>query len=178
MGKSYHTEALPKLKQPKMGVIGLESDKRKERQEEEAGDLESIGVGEEAGGREAVQESCCIRWRCFSLTFLLLIFLVTCFVVALPLLEKGEGLNLIGKTAKQVQPKVDEEKVRACSTYYWRRSEIKEKASIYYRGGDIYKGEVTSLQGGPNAISRYVDPDDSTLPDGWGEMRYQDGSRF
>ena len=53
--KSYHTEALPKLKQPKMGVIGLESDKRKERQEEEAGDLESIGVGEEAGGREAVQ---------------------------------------------------------------------------------------------------------------------------
>ena len=42
-----------------MGVIGLESDKRKERhisrQEEEAGDLESIGVGEEAGGREAVQ---------------------------------------------------------------------------------------------------------------------------
>ena len=53
--KSYHTEALPTLKQPKMGVIGLESDKRKERQEEEAGDLESIGVGEEAGGREAVQ---------------------------------------------------------------------------------------------------------------------------
>ena len=60
---------------------------------------------------------------------------------------QGEGLDLIGKTAKQVQPKVvhgnksygeqfvkvDEEKVRACSTYYWRRSEIKEKASIYYR---------------------------------------------
>ena len=57
--KSYHTEALPKLKELKMGVIGLESDKRKERhisrQEEEAGDLESIGVGEEAGAREAVQ---------------------------------------------------------------------------------------------------------------------------
>jgi len=84
----------------------------------------------------------------------------------------------MGKTAKQVQPKVVEGKVRACSTYHWRRAERKEKASIYYRGGDIYKGEVSGLQGGPNAISRYVGPDDNTLPDGWGEMQYEDGSSY
>ena len=103
----------------------------------------------------------------------------------------------------------------------------------FFRGGDIYKGEVIGLQGGPNAISRfisniqkyqgwqmqlwilrssqtlnphshltfsicplcwtnlgvritnlcelnfhrYVGPDDNTLPDGWGEMQYEDGSR-
>jgi len=85
---------------------------------------------------------------------------------------------MMGKTAKQVQPKGDEGKVRACSMYHWRRAERKEKASIYYRGGDIYKGEVSGLQGGPNAISRYVGPDDNTLPDGWGEMQYEDGSSY
>ena len=25
---------------------------------------------------------------------------------------------------------------------------------------------------------RYVGPDDNTLPDGWGEMQYEDGSRW
>ena len=60
-----------------------------------------------------------------------------------------EGINLMGKTAKQVQPKVnameskcckkestfkvDEGKVRDCSMYHWRRAGRKEKASIYYR---------------------------------------------
>ena len=104
---------------------------------------------------------------------------------------------------------------------------------LFFRGGDVYKGEVIGLQGGPNAISRfisniqkyqgwqmqfwilrsnqtlnphshliisicplcwtnlgvritnlsesnlhrYVGPDDNTLPDGWGEMQYEDGSR-
>ena len=108
--------------------------------------------------------------------------------------REAEGINLAGRAAKQVQPKVsreaemliiecffevDEGKVRACSMYQWKRSEKKEKASIYYRwrlhkldlcfclislpekmnsfffrGGDVYKGEVNGLQGGPNAISR------------------------
>ena len=72
--------------------------------------------------------------------------------------------------------KVDKGKIRTCSMYNWKRAERKEKASIYYRwhsllnitqnttslsdmialfrGGDVYKGEVSGLEGGPNAISR------------------------
>ena len=71
--------------------------------------------------------------------------------------------------------KVDKGKIRTCSMYNWKRAERKEKASIYYRshtllnitqnitsltnpfrGGDVYKGEVSGLEGGPNAISRYT----------------------
>ena len=67
--------------------------------------------------------------------------------------REGKGVNLMGRTAKQVQPKVvqcpwiqnvdkgkfckkvDEGKVRACSMYHWKRAERKDKASIYYRYG-------------------------------------------
>jgi len=194
------SETLPKLTDIKPKgkmeeeVIKVEANSMKEswvsKQEEEDTE-EKASTGGGGGG----SRSCWSRWRCFLFTFLLLAFLLACLILALPLLQKvafshlpcgtlergsneAEGINMMGKTAKQVQPKGDEGKVRACSMYHWRRAERKEKASIYYRGGDIYKGEVSGLQGGPNAISRYVGPDDNTLPDGWGEMQYEDGSSY
>ena len=43
-----------------------------------------------------------------------------------------------------------------------------------------YKGNQVCREGGIYICClccRYVGPDDKTLPEGWGEMKYQDGSR-
>merc|ERR1719430_583470 len=182
--------------------VGVESDKKED--ETEVGQVEEERIDEEADPKDdgasfstsSPRGNCCIRRRCALFTCLFLTVILACLMLALPLLKKvvldslscspienGDeggklGTNWMGRTAKQVQTKVDKEKIRTCSMYNWKRAERKEKASIYYRGGDVYKGEVSGLEGGPNAISRYVGPDDKTLPEGWGEMKYQDGSSY
>merc|ERR1719474_1233541 len=187
--------------------VKVESDKKSNEQKEdetEVSQIEEERIEEEADPKDdeasfstsGPRGNCCIRWRCVLLTCLFLTVILACLMLALPLLKKvvldslpcspiengdeGDklGTNWMGRTAKQVQTKVDKGKIRTCSMYNWKRAERKEKASIYYRGGDVYKGEVSGLEGGPNAISRYVGPDDKTLPEGWGEMKYQDGSSY
>merc|ERR1719347_240889 len=129
------------------------------------------------------------NWSVFNKIFFILLLLcmvaVTTVVVmmVMGLQEKvGDKGQVAGKLS-QPREKDEDQSVKQCAQLEYRYKHFRSLkrrhiATIYYLNQDRYYGEVWQQQLRINDVSRYVGVEGEKKPDGWGEMEYQDGSRY